>query len=506
MLYGIQLDQLRSIDAQRLLGNPNASPGDVTTIGLQDTFEFTSGILGINFITLANNLNTDMIAEGISNLYYTPARARSAISLTTLFSSGAATYNSSTGALNIPHYTLLGLGGEPAISAGTTAQYWRGDKTWQNFQTDVRAQLSAGTGIGYSGGVITNNGVTSLNGNTGALTGYLTGSGTSGYIPRRTGSTTMGDSQLQDDATNVGVGGAPISGWKMSVYSGLRSTGDFMASRDNFNSSTNLIRGNQWITLGESFGVGTTFSTRCASGDTSAFYWRMGANNRTESASTIVMYLLQDTAYRNYLSFTGRASISMDNSADPLLRLMGGSGFAFTDLRQQFVNSFNIVAAEIRTEDMDVTNKQMLSFWTNGGSGTSATALVRRMTIDGEGLVGINRGTKTSNTGGGYTGVTAQLHLQSGSSSRVGTIFMGASSQTADISQWQDSSASILAKITAAGALELASTIKTAQPSVSGAGVYKFGKLITGATVALDTTKYVEVEIDGAIVKLGVVS
>ena len=106
-------------------------------------------------------LNTTAVAEG-TNLYYTDARARGAISastgisynsttgaisttitqytdalarasvsLTTTGSSGAATYNSTTGAFNIPNYTLSGLGGEPAIAAGTTAQYWRGDKTWQ---------------------------------------------------------------------------------------------------------------------------------------------------------------------------------------------------------------------------------------------------------------------------------------------------------------------------------------------------------------------------------------
>ncbi len=35
-------------------------------------------------------------------------------------------------------------GKEPAISAGTTAQYWRGDKTWRDFFTDVRAATLTG--------------------------------------------------------------------------------------------------------------------------------------------------------------------------------------------------------------------------------------------------------------------------------------------------------------------------------------------------------------------------
>lgn len=48
--------------------------------------------------------STDNVPEGTVNLYFTNARARAAISLTTTGTSGAATYNSSTGVLNIPQY------------------------------------------------------------------------------------------------------------------------------------------------------------------------------------------------------------------------------------------------------------------------------------------------------------------------------------------------------------------------------------------------------------------
>ncbi len=59
-----------------------------------------------NFVTF----NTDSIAEGSTNLYFTNARARAAISLTTTGTSGAATYNSTTGVLNVPSYTSGGSG------------------------------------------------------------------------------------------------------------------------------------------------------------------------------------------------------------------------------------------------------------------------------------------------------------------------------------------------------------------------------------------------------------
>jgi hypothetical protein len=79
---------------------------------------------------------TSNIAEG-SNLYFTNARARQSISLTTTGSTGAATYDNSTGVLNIPNYvdqyvgtvTSVGLSaptgfsvtGSPVTSSGTLA-------------------------------------------------------------------------------------------------------------------------------------------------------------------------------------------------------------------------------------------------------------------------------------------------------------------------------------------------------------------------------------------------
>lgn len=56
---------------------------------------------------------TDQLPEGSTNLYFTNARARAAISLTVTGTSGASTYDSGTGVLNVPTYTLAGLGGVP---------------------------------------------------------------------------------------------------------------------------------------------------------------------------------------------------------------------------------------------------------------------------------------------------------------------------------------------------------------------------------------------------------
>lgn len=57
--------------------------------------------------------STDAVTEGTTNLYFTNTRARAAISMTTSGTFGGATYNSTTGVINVPNYSLAGLGGQP---------------------------------------------------------------------------------------------------------------------------------------------------------------------------------------------------------------------------------------------------------------------------------------------------------------------------------------------------------------------------------------------------------
>jgi len=107
-------------------------------------------------------LNTTAVVEG-TNLYYTDARSRSAVSLTTTGSSGAATYSNSTGVLNIPNHTLAGLGGSPSsrtITINGTAQDLSADRSWSvGTVTNVNALTLGTTGTDITSSVA--NGTTS---------------------------------------------------------------------------------------------------------------------------------------------------------------------------------------------------------------------------------------------------------------------------------------------------------------------------------------------------------
>ena len=109
-----------------------------------NTQYFATGTSGTDFaISSATDTHTFNlpIASGtntgkLSNTDWTTfINKQSAITLTTFNASGSATFVSSV--LNIPTYTLVGLGGEPAITAGATTQYFRGDKTFQTLDTSV---------------------------------------------------------------------------------------------------------------------------------------------------------------------------------------------------------------------------------------------------------------------------------------------------------------------------------------------------------------------------------
>lgn len=90
------------------LSSASYTASNGTTVVLADAAVAGDGIDIVKYTPLSGfAFTTDNVPEGVTNLYYTDARARAAISLTTTGVSGAATYNSSTGVLNIPNYQGL---------------------------------------------------------------------------------------------------------------------------------------------------------------------------------------------------------------------------------------------------------------------------------------------------------------------------------------------------------------------------------------------------------------
>lgn len=243
------------------------------------------------------SLTSDITSEGSTNLFFTPARARSSINLTTTGNKDAAVYNSATGTLNIPNYTLSGLGGEPTITAGTTTQFWRGDKTWQTINSDnitegttnlFFSQTKARTSINLT-----------TTGNKNAAT-YDNANGTLN-IPNYTfdglspmtnqGDIIYGGTSGAGSKLPIGTNGqvltvasgipswASYAGWKIDGNSGLNVADDnFIGTTDNIpfkikveNTNSGIITTQTGGKLNTSFGLGTSIFSNSGAEKNSAF-------------------------------------------------------------------------------------------------------------------------------------------------------------------------------------------------------------------------------------------
>ena len=111
---------------------------------------YTTARANSDFDTRLATKTTDSLAEGSNNLYYTDARAdaRAQIAVNALI-------DSAPGALDTLNELAAALGDDPnfattvnntlsgkedTIVAGTTAQYYRGDKSWQTLNTTAVAE------------------------------------------------------------------------------------------------------------------------------------------------------------------------------------------------------------------------------------------------------------------------------------------------------------------------------------------------------------------------------
>jgi hypothetical protein len=130
----------------------------------------TESVVSVNGFVGAVTLTTSNISEG-TNLYFTDLRARQAISLTTTGNSGASTYNNGTGVLNVPQYTLTGLGGVPttrSITINGVNFDLSADRTY-----NVGTVTSIATTGPITGGTITGTGTIGITQSSSSSNGFL---------------------------------------------------------------------------------------------------------------------------------------------------------------------------------------------------------------------------------------------------------------------------------------------------------------------------------------------
>jgi hypothetical protein len=106
---------------------------------------------------------------------------------------------------------------QPIIPAGTTAQYYRGDKTWQTLNP---------TAVGLSNVNNTSDANKPISTATQAAlnTKQALLSGTSNYIPKYTSTSTLGNSSLIDNGTSIKIGTSTYGGGKFIIATSTAPT------------------------------------------------------------------------------------------------------------------------------------------------------------------------------------------------------------------------------------------------------------------------------------------
>ena len=265
-------------------------------------------VISVNGLVGTVVLDTDDIQELATptNKYFTDARARGAISLTVTGNSGASTYNSSTGVLNVPTYTLAGLGGITASflsgASGIAYNSSTGVITYTGTvftDASIRALVSAGAGLSYnsSTGVFSYSGTVYTDSSIRALISLTTtgNSGVSTYnnttgvlnVPNYT---LAGLGGISSTFLTAGTGISYSSSTGIISYSGTVYTdssvrGLFSATAPiTYNSSTGAIAITQASTSANGFLSSTDWNT--FNGKQNA----LTLGNVTEVASNVLMF------------------------------------------------------------------------------------------------------------------------------------------------------------------------------------------------------------------------
>ena len=194
------------------------------------TVEVLDDLIATAPLSYVSGTNTISIPAATSSVngYLTSAdwltfsSKQSAITLTVTGNSGASSLIGAT--LNIPTYTLAGLGGlsNPMTSLGDMI-YGNAAGAAQRLApntTTTRKYLSM-LGDGTFGAIPTWETITGI-----------TGSGTTNYVPKFTSSSALGNSLIYDDGTNVGIGATSLSG-KLHVQAATTGTSLYLTDAVN---------------------------------------------------------------------------------------------------------------------------------------------------------------------------------------------------------------------------------------------------------------------------------
>ena len=180
---------------------------------------FTTGLTALNGLTAqiqnfaVGTSGTDFAIASATATHTFNLPTASATNRGALSSADWTTFNNKTS--NLGTVTSVGLSSATSgVTIGSTPVTTSGTIT-----------LAIATASGSQNGLLSSTDWTTFNGKQNALTNPVTGTGTTNYLPKFTGASTIGNSQIIDNGTQVGIGNAsPAAERKLTVAGGAQFT------------------------------------------------------------------------------------------------------------------------------------------------------------------------------------------------------------------------------------------------------------------------------------------
>jgi hypothetical protein len=252
----VTTDTFQTISASKTfsLGFSIASAGGTNQISVfQNTNSLFSGSGGSNIFGF-NSANNIYFGKGLDNggvlqwnnsavRYYTLPDATGTIAL--------------VGGSGVGTVTSIGLSSATSgVTIGSTP-----------ITTSGTITLAIATASGSQQGLLSSTDWTTFNNKQNALTNPVTGTGTTNYLPKFTGASTIGNSLVFDNGTNVGIGTASptvkldVRSGNVAIPNGWVSSTGWQSNGTEFTTASNIYNGIYGIT-GDAIGFATAASER----------------------------------------------------------------------------------------------------------------------------------------------------------------------------------------------------------------------------------------------------